>query len=115
MEHMLKYKYISSIQGNDKDTGLNWKLASNSLVLMPKPFCESWLMETQLIPNYHYVLLNDDFSNLMEKYEWCQKHPGECKQIIQNAHKYINMFTDEKYEQRLEMDVIKTYLQYNNI
>ena len=52
----LQYKYILSIEGNDKDSGLNWKLNSNSLVLMAKPRVTSWLMETKLIPNYHYIL-----------------------------------------------------------
>ena len=63
----LENKYIISVEGNDKDTGINWKLNSNSLVLMPKPRVTSWLMETTLIPDYHYVLLKDDFSDLEEK------------------------------------------------
>ena len=32
IQEFLKYKYILSIEGNDKDSGLNWKLNSNSVV-----------------------------------------------------------------------------------
>merc|ERR1711998_590381 len=86
---MLKYKYILSVEGNDKDSGLNWKLNSNSIVLMPRPRCCSWLMETRLIPNFHYVLLKDDFSDLKQKYEWCKKNQKGCKQIVNNANKFM--------------------------
>ena len=48
VEEILKYKYIISAPGNDKDSGLQWKLASNSIVLMPKPLTESWFMESKL-------------------------------------------------------------------
>ena len=67
IKDILKYKYILSVEGNDKDSGLNWKLNSNSLVLMPKPRITTWLMETTLIPNYHYVLVKDNFSDLEKK------------------------------------------------
>ena len=89
---MLQYKYILSVQGNDKDSGLNWKLNSNSLILMTKPTVSSWLMETTLIPNVHYVLLKDDFSDLKEKFEWCEKNQEKCKQIIKNANTFMNQF-----------------------
>ena len=68
INHMLKYKYIISVEGNDKDTGLNWKLNSNSVILMAKPRITTWLMETTLIPGVHYVLLKDDYSDLKDKY-----------------------------------------------
>lgn len=90
IHEMLKYKYIISVNGNDKDSGINWKLASNSVVFMAKPKYISWLMESELVPNYHYVLLDDDFSNLIEKLEWCNKHPEICKQIIKNAHDFMD-------------------------
>ena len=63
---MLNYKYIISIPGNDKDSGLNWKLSSNSVVLMAPPKIESWLMEGLLEPWVHYVPLADDYSDLDE-------------------------------------------------
>ena len=32
------------------------------VAVMPKPKYESWFMEGKLIPNYHYILIKDDYS-----------------------------------------------------
>jgi hypothetical protein len=107
--YFLKYKYIISVEGNDKDSGLNWKLNSNSLVLMPRPRIESWLMETTLIPNYHYILLNDDFTDLAEKIEWCNANQNKCKEIITNANNFMKQFANQKVEEDIQTEVLKRY------
>jgi hypothetical protein len=107
----LKHKYILSIEGNDKDSGINWKLNSNSVVLMPKPRVTSWLMETTLIPDYHYVLIKDDFSDLKEKVEWCDKNQDKCKEIIKNSNNFMDQFKDNEIEEKLETDVINKYFE----
>ena len=96
---MLQYKYILSVEGNDKDSGVNWKLNSNSLVLMSRPRITSWLMETTLIPGGHYVLLKDDFSDLEEKLHWCEANQSKCKEIISNANEFMSQFSDEQNDQ----------------
>ena len=111
VNEFLKYKYILSIEGNDKDCGLNWKLNSNSVVLMSAPKVSSWLMETTLIPNYHYVLLKDDFSNLKEKLNWCNDNPLLCKEIIINANTFMKQFSDLNNEIELEKRVINKYFE----
>ena len=110
-EHFLKYKYILSIPGNDKDSGLNWKLNSNSVVLMPRPQITSWLMESTLIPNYHYILLKDDFSDLEIKLDWCNNNQDECIQIVKNANNFMDQFKNKEKEEQLEIDVINTYFK----
>ena len=107
----LKYKYLISVEGNDKDSGINWKLNSNSLVFMAKPNVVSWLMEDTLIPDYHYVLLKDDFSDLEEKLNWCNDNQDKCKQIINNANIYMKQFSDIKKEEQIEIDVINKYFE----
>ncbi len=107
----LTNKYLLSIEGNDKDSGLNWKLNSNSLVLMPKPRVTTWLMETNLIPNFHYLLLNDDFSDLHEKYIWCNNNQQKCKDIINNANLYMKQFENKRIEEQLQTDVINKYFE----
>lgn len=111
ISHFLKYKYILSVEGNDKDSGLNWKLKSNSVILMAKPRVTSWLMETTLIPDYHYVLLKDDFSDLLEKIEWCNKNQDKCIEIIKNANHFMSQFADDKKEQNIEKQVINKYFK----
>ncbi len=112
-KEFLKHKYLLSVEGNDKDSGLNWKLNSNSLVLMAKPRCQSWLMESKLVPGFHYILLKDDFSDLNEKVIWCHNHQNECKQIIKNANKYMQQFSNNIIETMIEKTLITSY--FNNL
>jgi hypothetical protein len=111
IEEMLHHKYLISAPGNDKDTGLNWKLNSNSVVMMPQPQKCSWLMEYKLIPNYHYVLLKDDYSDLEDKYYWCQRNEMNCTQIIQNAHSFMQNFKNDRTERKIELEVVRQYFK----
>ena len=98
---MLDYKYIISLPGNDKDSGLNWKLASNSLVLMTPPRLESWLMEGLLKPWIHYVPLADDYSDLDTIVEWCKNNDEKCQEIVKNANNFMKQF--ENIENEIEI------------
>ena len=111
MCNMLRYKYILSVEGNDKDSGINWKLNSNSLVFMAKPRVSSWLMESTLIPNYHYILLKDNFSDLLEKVRWCDNNPNKCKEIIKNANRFMSQFKNQRVEENIEKTVINKYFE----
>jgi hypothetical protein len=111
ISHFLNYKYILSVEGNDKDSGLNWKLNSNSVVFMAKPRVTSWLMETTLVPNYHYVLLKDDFSDLLEKIIWCNNNQNKCIEIIRNANRFMSQFANHSREIEIEKKVINNYFK----
>ena len=78
---------------------------------MTKPTKVSWLMEDKLIPNHHYIELKHDFSDLYEKYQWCEKNQDICKKIIKNANEYMKMFSNEKYEEILEKNVLDEYFK----
>lgn len=112
VEEMLNYKYIVSIPGNDKDSGLNWKLASNSIVLMSPPTIESWLMEGLLQPYVHYVPLKEDYSDLDEIIEWCKTHDKECVEINRCANLFMRQFENMELEKEL-FNKIKTYYKEN--
>ena len=109
VSEFLKYKYILSSPGNDKDSGLQWKLNSNSVVLMPRPRATTWLMESTLIADYHYVLISDEFEDLEDKLNWCKNNDSKCLDIIKNANTFMEQFSDKDKEEELEMDVICTY------
>ena len=111
IQHFLMNKYILSIEGNDKDSGLNWKLNSNSLVLMAKPRVTSWLMETTLVPNKHYILLKDDFSDLYEKLQWCNNNQDKCIEIVKNANDFMRQFSNNSNEEKLEKEVLNKYFE----
>jgi hypothetical protein len=111
---ILENKYLLSIDGNDKASDINWKLASDSLVFMSSPKYESWLMESRLKPWVHYVPLEYNYSDLIDKYEWAESNPGKCLEMINNANLFMDSnFQDEKKEEEVERAVFKYY--YDNV
>ena len=111
IDEILQYKYIISVEGNDKDSGLNWKLNSNSVILMCKPSLSSWLMEETLIPNYHYVEIKDDFTDIKEKLDWCINNQPKCLEIIKNANTFMKKFFNTEQENILENHIINLYFK----
>ena len=65
----------------------------------------------EIQPNYHYVLIEDDYSDLQEKVQYYINHPADAKNIIQNAHEYTNQFIDKKSEDWLNLKVLETYFR----
>jgi hypothetical protein len=107
----LGYKYIISVEGNDVATNLPWIMASNSLAFMKKPKYETWFMQGVLIPDYHYVLLKDDYSDLPEKIDYYNRHTQEALDIISNAHNHVAQFFDHKREKLISLLVLKKYFE----
>nr|WP_255491164.1 glycosyl transferase family 90 [Dysgonomonas sp. 520] len=107
----LDYKFILSIEGNDVASNLKWVMSSNSLAVMPKPKYETWFMEGTLIPDYHYVLIKDDYSDLEERMDYYIQNPDKAQQIIDNAHEYVNQFKNKEREDLLSLLVLKKYFQ----
>lgn len=109
-EH-LDYKFILSLEGNDVASNLKWVMSSNSLAIMPKPKYETWFMEGTLIPNHHYVLIKDDYSDLEEQMDYYIQHPDKAQEIINNAHQYIEQFKNKEREDLLNLLVLKKYFE----
>ncbi len=66
----LRYKFILALEGNDVATNLKWIMSSNSIAVMPRPRYETWFMEGRLIPDYHYIAIRDDYSDLEERLQY---------------------------------------------
>ena len=84
-DEQMKYKFILCLEGHDVATNLKWVMSSNSLAVMPKPAYETWFMEGKLIPNYHYVQIRDDYSDLEERMNYYIEHTDEALQIIKHV------------------------------
>ena len=104
IEEQLQYRYLLSLEGNDVATDLKWKLASSSLVLMPKPTKEGWLMEGKLEPWVHYVPVDspDDVEGEMQ---CLREHQAEVKNIIGNSTFMWQFVVPES-----ERDIVSTIL-----
>lgn len=107
----LKHQFVLSIEGNDVASNLKWILSSNSVCLMARPRCETWFMEGRLVPNRHYVLLRDDYSDLPEKIGHYSAHPAEALEIIRHAHAHVDQFRDRGREDLVSLLVLKKYFE----
>lgn len=112
-EH-LDYKFIMSLEGNDVASNLKWVMSSNSIAVSPRHTCETWFMEGTLIPNYHYIEVKDDFSDVEERLNYYIDHPEEAEAISQHAHEYVVQFQDPKREKLISLLVLKKYLDITN-
>lgn len=108
----LNFKFILSIEGNDVATNLKWIMSSNSIAVMPKPKYETWFMEGRLIPDYHYILINDDFTNLEEKIKYYIINEAAAQAIIFNANRYVQQFLNKKQEDTISLLVLNKYFYY---
>jgi hypothetical protein len=109
----LKHKFILAIEGYDVATSTKWIMSSHSLCFMTQPKFETWFMEGTLIPNYHYVLINDDYSNLEEKIKYYIKNTKEAEYIVQNANKYTDQFKCKKTEDWLHLKTLERYFYFS--
>lgn len=110
----LDFKFIMSLEGNDVASNLKWIMSSNSIAVTPCLTQETWFMEGTLIPNYHYIEVKSDFSDLEERLTYYIEHPNEAEAIIQHAHDYISQFRDEKREKLISVLVLKKYFDITN-
>lgn len=112
-EH-LDYKFIMALEGNDVASNLKWVMSSNSIAVMTKPTCETWFMEGTLVPDYHYIQIKDDLSDLEEKLSYYIQYPDEAEAIVRHAHEYIAQFLDKKRERLISLLVAGKYFKMTN-
>jgi hypothetical protein len=112
-EH-LDYKFIMSLEGNDVASNLKWVMSSNSIAVTPRLTCETWFMEGTLKPNYHYIEVKEDFSDLEERLHYYLDHPDEAEAIIRHAHEYVAQFRDQEREDLTSLLVLKKYFERTN-
>ena len=108
-ETQLRYKYILSLEGIDVATNLKWIAQSNSLCFMKRPKHESWFMENSLIPNHHYVEINEDLEDVVTKIEYFNEYPQEAKVIVRNFQSYFCQFLEFKNELLISLLVAVKY------
>ena len=111
ISEQLNYKFILSIEGKDVASSLKWIMSSNSIAVMPKPKFETWFMEKLLIPNYHYILIKDDYSDLESRLNYYIERPNEAQKIIKNANEFVKQFKNKKSEDLISLLVLKKYFE----
>jgi hypothetical protein len=109
LREQLAYKFILAIEGYDVASNLKWILSSNSLAVMPRPRFETWFMEGRLLPDHHYVLVKDDYSDLEEKLRYYSRRPREAQFIIDNANAHVSQFLNPLHEDALSLLTLHRY------
>ena len=84
-------------------------MSSNSIAVMSKPQFETWFMEGQLIPDFHYIHIRDDYSDLEKKLTYFIDNPDKCMKIIQNANAYVEQFKNKRREKLISLMVLEKY------
>lgn len=107
----LQFKFILALEGNDVASNLKWVMSSNSIAVTPRMVYETWFMEGRLKPDYHYIEIKDDFSDLEEKLQYYSTHIDEAQAIIDHAHEYVSQFRDSGREQLIQLAVTDKYFR----
>ena len=111
IDEQLEYKFIACIEGIDVATNLKWVMSSNSIAVSPPMKYETWFMEGTLIPDYHYIEVLPDYSDMIEKLNYYIAHPEEAQTIIDHAHEYVAHFMNHRLELATQLTVAQKYFQ----
>jgi spore maturation protein CgeB len=71
-------------------------------------------MEGKLIPDYHYIEIKPDFSDLEERLAYYDAHPQEAQAIIDHAHEYVRPFRDDHREKLIALAVAQKYFRFTH-
>ncbi len=91
-EDQSKYKYIVNIDGHSSAFRISLEMQMNSVIFMVESKYKLW-NTYDLEEGVHYIGIKSDLSDLIEKIEWCENHPDECKEILENMKKYSRKLT----------------------
>jgi hypothetical protein len=95
LEEQSKYKYILNLEGNVAAYRLSYELASGSVILIAKSEWNMWFQKF-LKPYIHFVPVQENLEDLIEKIQWCISHDDECKTIAKNAKLFYDKFLNSE-------------------
>lgn len=99
-----------ALEGNDVASNLKWVMSSNSIAVMPRHL-RNLVYGRKLIPNYHYIEIKPDFTDLEERLKYYIEHPEEAQQIIEHAHEYVAQFRNPRREKLISLLVLDKYFR----
>lgn len=89
IELHLQHKYQIVMDGSTAQfPGYLWRLLSGCLSFKQKSPVTQWF-EAGLIPDIHYVLVENDLSDLFDKIIWAQKNDRSVEIIADNARHFV--------------------------
>lgn len=87
-QELFTYKYQILIHGNAASYGRSgWRFFSNSLVFKPESPWTQWYYE-ELLPYVHYIPVEANLEDLVEKILWAKENDSLAKEIAANAREF---------------------------
>jgi hypothetical protein len=99
---LLSYRYVLSLEGNDVASDLKWLMGHNSVVVMPPPTVESWLLEGLLRPYVHYVPVRSA-ADVPAALAWMRANEAACLGIVANANAWVEEIMRSTTETSVEL------------
>lgn len=84
-----QYKYQLNIDGTVAAYRFGYLLAGNALVFKQDSTFYEYFYK-KLKPMHHYVPINRDLSNLVEKIQWAKENDDIARKIAQQAQQFAN-------------------------
>ena len=104
--YMKKYKYLIDLPGHSYSTKMYSYLHCKRVIFRLKSMRVKYYWESQLVPNVHYIEVNNDFSNLIEKYEYLERNPDIYNKIVKNCDELVrSKISQEKLQNKFLNDL----------
>lgn len=88
-EKQLKYKILPNLDGHTCTyPGLLWRLLSKSIVIKQETNNEQWFYHLTK-PWIHYVPVEENLEDLIDKVRWIKTHDTEAHKITENAYNLV--------------------------
>merc|ERR1711916_246152 len=98
IDDQCKFKYIIHVDGHVSAYRLGKELSSGSTLLKVDSLFNYKLWFTNhLIPNYHYLPIKTDMSNIKSAIISCKKNDDVCKKIADNSKELFHKINNRKY------------------
>jgi len=103
-----KARYQVVVEGNDRGSNFPWLCDTNCLILRQDMHWEAFY-DCLFQPWVHFVPLARDFSDLEEKFNWCEANPDRCREIIANAQAMARLIASPGFIEASNAQVIARY------
>ncbi len=100
---MVLYKYILDIDGNASTWDATaWKLNSGSVIFKTESDWCQWFYD-EFKEGTHYVSIKDDFTDLQEKFAWCEANQDKCVNMVENCKRlFQRAYSHETLTKQIE-------------
>jgi hypothetical protein len=81
------HKFILHLPGHSEAYRLGMELGMGSVILLYPCRYKLWYSHL-LVPYVHYVPVQEDVDDVIEKIRWCKQHVDDCEKIAHNAREF---------------------------